>query len=110
MASEFLVELNDQNWEEQVVKSDVPVLVDFWAIWCAPCRMIAPAVEELAAEYSGKFKVGKLDVDHNQGTAIKYGIRSIPTLILFKDGVAADSVIGVVPKDILKKKMDELIG
>ena len=109
MAGGKLIELNEQNWEEEVINSDVPVLVDFWAIWCGPCKMIAPIVEELAAEYDGKFKIGKCDVDKNQSIAVKYGIRSIPTVIIYKDGEAFDTIIGAQPKDSFKAKMEEAL-
>lgn len=92
------LELTDANFDQEVLNSDKPVLVDFWAVWCAPCKMIAPAIEELAQEYEGKVKVGKLDVDHNHGVAIRYGIRSIPTLLIFKDGKVVDQIVGAVPK------------
>ncbi len=94
MASNDLVILQDGTFEAEVLKSDVPVLVDFWAIWCAPCKAIAPAVEALATELKGKAKVGKLDVDHHPATAEKYGIRSIPTLLVFKGGRVVDTLIG----------------
>lgn len=94
----------DQNFEEEVIKSNLPVLVDFWAVWCGPCKMIAPIVEQLADELSGKVKIGKLDVDSNQQTSIKYGIRGIPTLLIFKDGKVVDTIVGAVPKaNILSK-------
>ena len=109
MASNDVVTLQDSTFEAEVLKSDVPVLVDFWAVWCGPCKAIAPAVEELAHEYKGKLKVGKLDVDHQQGVAQKFGIRSIPTLLLFKGGRVVDTIIGSVPKsklvDAVKKVM-----
>ena len=109
MASNDVVTLQDSTFEAEVLKSDVPVLVDFWAVWCGPCKAIAPAVEDLAREYKGKLKVGKLDVDHEQGVAQKFGIRSIPTLLLFKGGRVVDTIIGSVPKsklvDAVKKVM-----
>ncbi len=109
MASNDVVTLQDSTFEAEVLKSDVPVLVDFWAVWCGPCKAIAPAVEDLAREYKGKLKVGKLDVDHQQGVAQKFGIRSIPTLLLFKGGRVVDTIIGSVPKsklvDAVKKVM-----
>jgi len=95
----------DQNFEDEVIKSDIPVLVDFWAIWCGPCKMIAPIVEQLAEELSGKVKIGKLDVDSNQQTSIKYGIRGIPTLLIFKDGKVVDTIVGAVPKAVILSKL-----
>lgn len=101
--------INDENFSEEVLKSKEPVLVDFWAPWCGPCRLVGPVVEELAREYQGKIKVGKLNVDENEKTAYRYGIRSIPTLILFKDGRPVDQIIGAVPKHILKNMIDKNI-
>lgn len=103
--AETVLEITDTNFEEAVVNSDMPIVVDFWAEWCGPCKMIAPIMEQLADEYVGKFKVGKLDVDHNRATATKYSIRSIPTLLVFKDGEVADQIVGVLPKDALKSKI-----
>jgi len=103
------IELTDENFQSEVEKSDVPVLVDFWADWCAPCKAIAPAVEEIADEYQGKAKVGKLDVDNNQQTAMNYGIRSIPTLLIFKNGEVAEQIVGAVPKAQLTKKLDSVV-
>lgn len=100
----------DQNFEEEVIKSDIPVLVDFWAIWCGPCKMIAPIVEQLAEELNGKVKVGKLDVDTNQETSIKYGIRGIPTLLIFKDGKVVETIVGAVPKATILNKLQPYIG
>ncbi len=99
------IEITDSNFDEQVLKSDVPVLIDFWAVWCGPCKMIAPIVEEIGDEYKGKLKVGKLDVDHNRNTAMQYGIRSIPTLLLFKDGDIVEQIIGAVSKSHLLDKI-----
>ena len=93
-----LLHVTDNSFDSDVLKSELPVLVDFWATWCGPCRMIAPIVEELAGEYQGKAKVCKVDVDNNQNIAMKYGIRSIPTLLIFKGGEVVDSIIGAVPK------------
>jgi thioredoxin 1 len=104
------VEVNESNWDEQVLKSELPVLVDFWAEWCGPCKMIAPSVHDLAVEYDGKLNVGKLDVDSNPTIATKYGIRSIPALIFFKNGKPVDQIIGAVPKGVLKRKVDTVLS
>ncbi len=104
-----LVTITDDNFEEEVLKSDKPVLIDFWATWCGPCRIIAPIVEEMATEYEGKAKIGKLDVDSNQQTSIKYGVRSIPTLLLFKGGELKETIIGAVPKTQLVDKLESVI-
>ena len=101
-----LLEITAANFESEVLNSDLPVLIDFWAAWCGPCRMVAPVVEELAGEYEGKVKIGKLDVDNNQQTAIKYGVRSIPTLLIFKNGEIKDTIIGAVPKSQISQKLD----
>ena len=98
MASEKVLTLGDDNFESEVLQSGTPVLVDFWATWCAPCKAIAPVVDTLAEEYEGKVKVGKVNVDDNPGTPGKYGVRGIPTIILFKDGKVVDQVVGAVPK------------
>ncbi|MCC5908189.1 MAG: thioredoxin TrxA [Balneolaceae bacterium] len=100
------IELTDSNFSEEVENSDSPVLVDFWAEWCGPCRMVGPIVDELADEYEGKAKVGKVNVDHNPEVSVKYGIRSIPALMIFKNGEVVDTVVGAVPKTHLKKKLD----
>jgi thioredoxin 1 len=102
MAKQF----TDSSWEQDVLGSDKPVLVDFWAEWCGPCRMIGPLVEELSSEYEGKAVVGKLNVDENPGVASKYGIRSIPTLLVFKGGEVVDKIVGAVPKSMLAQKID----
>ncbi len=107
--AENLVVVNDSNWEDEVINSDVPVLVDFWAPWCMACKMIAPIVEEMSGEYSGKLKVGKLNVDENPSTAAKYGIRNIPTVLLIKNGDVAEKVVGVVGKDKLTEAVDSVL-
>ena len=104
-----LIEITDDNFETEVINSDLPVLIDFWAVWCGPCKMIAPIVEELATEYDGKAKIGKLDVDSNQQTSIKYGVRSIPTLLLLKDGELKETIIGAVPKTNIVEKLKALV-
>lgn len=100
----------DFNFEEEVLNSDVPVLVDFWAPWCGPCRMVGPVVEQIADEYLGKLKVVKLNTDENQEIAIKYGIRSIPTLGIFNRGQVVDAIIGAVPKQMIESKIKPFVG
>ncbi|TVQ66345.1 MAG: thioredoxin [Balneolaceae bacterium] len=100
------VELTDSNFDQEVLKAETPVLVDFWAEWCGPCRMVGPVVEELAGDYEGKVKVGKVDVDSNPQVSMKYGIRSIPSLLIFKDGEVVDQIVGAVPKPHLQKQLD----
>ena len=99
------LELTDANFDELVLKSDKPVLVDLWAEWCGPCRMVGPIVEELAKEYEGKAVVGKLNVDHNPNISMKFGIRSIPTMLFFKGGQLVDRQVGAVPKAALETKL-----
>ncbi|MBI3111823.1 MAG: thioredoxin [Ignavibacteriales bacterium] len=99
------VEVTDSNFQNEVLNSATPVLIDFWAEWCGPCKMVAPVVEELAKEYDGKLKVGKVDVDSNQQVAIQFGIRSIPTLLIFKQGKVVDQLVGAVPKRMLVEKI-----
>ena len=109
MASNDVVNLQDGTFDSEVLKSDTPVLVDFWAVWCGPCKAIAPAVEELAREYKGKVKVAKVDVDNAQQTAQRYGIRSIPTLLLFKGGRVVDTIVGAVPKSKLVDAITKVV-
>lgn len=98
MASENVLAFTDANFDREVLQSDVPVLVDFWATWCAPCKAIAPLIDAIATEYAGKIKVGKVNVDESQATPGKYGVRGIPTIILFKGGVVVEQIVGMVPK------------
>ncbi|CAN5375149.1 thioredoxin [soil metagenome] len=101
-----IVEFTDDNFSDEVENNGQPVLVDFWAEWCGPCRMVGPVVDEIAGEYEGKAKVGKVNVDNNPETSVKYGIRSIPALLIFKDGEVVDQIIGAVPKAQIKKQLD----
>ena len=108
MASQNLVEFSDGNFEQEVLKSSVPVLVDFWAEWCMPCKMLTPTIEKLAKDYQGKVKVGKVDTDSNRDTAIKYSISNIPTVILFKGGEMSQRFIGLRPEKDFKAALDEV--
>ena len=101
--------VTDNDFEQEVLESETPVLVDFWAEWCAPCKMVAPVIDDLAEEYEGKIKFTKVDVDVNPETAMKYGIRSIPTLLVFKGGSPVDQVVGAVPKAVIKKSLDSTL-
>ncbi|MGB3091614.1 MAG: thioredoxin [Candidatus Zixiibacteriota bacterium] len=103
------IEFTDGNFEDEVLKSDKPCLVDFWAEWCGPCRMVGPIVEEIAKEYAGKLKVGKLNVDQNGQTAVKYGIMSIPSLLIFDGGKVVDQIVGAAPKKQFVEKIDKII-
>ena len=99
------VKLTDENFEKEVLESDLPVLIDFWAQWCAPCNMVAPVVEEIAKDYEGKLKVGKLNVDEAQKVASQYGIMSIPTLMIFKNGKEVEQMVGAAPKEFIVEKI-----
>lgn len=103
------IAVNDSNFEEVVLKSEQPVLVDFWAEWCGPCKMMLPIIEEISKEYEGKLTVAKVDVDSSQGTAAKFGIRNIPTILFFKGGAVVDKQVGAVPKNSLVAKIDKLL-
>lgn len=103
------IHISDATFEDEVIKSDIPVIIDFWAIWCGPCKMIAPIMEEIAREYDGKVKVCKMDVDKNPNTAIKFGIRSIPTVMYFKGGKPVDQIIGAYPKKHFVERLEKLL-
>ena len=100
------LEITDNTFRDTVLASDKPVLVDFWAVWCGPCRMLAPTIEELASDFEGKAVIGKVDVDNNQQVSIEYGIRSIPTVLIFKNGEVVDKIVGVAPKETIAQKLN----
>ncbi|MBH1959321.1 MULTISPECIES: thioredoxin [Chryseobacterium group] len=99
------LEITDQSFQEMVLNSDKPVLVDFWAVWCGPCRMLGPIVEEIAEDFEGKAVVGKVDVDNNQQVSVDYGIRNIPTVLIFKNGQVVDKIVGVASKEVIAEKL-----
>ena len=108
MSSPNIVTLTVENFDQEVIKSATPVLVDFWAEWCGPCKMVAPILDELATEYDGKVKIGKVNIDDHQSLATEYGIRAIPTLLLFKGGQVADQIVGLRSKRDFKTKLDRV--
>lgn len=110
MAGNGIVEVTDANFDADVLKSDKPVLVDFWATWCGPCRAIAPIVEELAKEYQGKIKIGKMDVDANSSTPMRYKVTGIPTLLVFKDGQVVEQLVGYRPKEAIAQALDKYVA
>src|ERR1017187_7119594 len=109
MAAKNVLELTDQNFEQEILKSQSPALVDFWAEWCMPCKMLAPTIDELATEFAGKVKVGKVDTDNQRDISLQFGINSIPTIILFKDGQMVKKFVGLQSKNDLKAAMNELL-
>ncbi|MBC8176980.1 MAG: thioredoxin [Deltaproteobacteria bacterium] len=104
-----LLHVTDGNFDEEIVKADIPAMVDFWAEWCGPCKIVGPTVEALAKEYEGKIKIAKMNVDENRETPAKFGIRNIPTLILFKDGEVAQTIVGAQPKSHLEEELKKLL-
>jgi len=110
MAGNGILEVNDSNFEQEVLKSPQPVMIDFWATWCAPCKALAPVVDEVAHAYTGKLKVVKMDVDKNAATPGRYGVRGIPTLLIIKDGVVREQIVGFVPKETIEKAVNKYVA
>ena len=110
MAGQGVVEVTDANFDQEVLRNEQPVLVDFWAVWCGPCKAIAPIVDSVATAYAGKLKVAKMNVDQNGATPSRYGIRGIPALLLFKGGKVADQIVGYVPQSVIEEKVQKLLA
>lgn len=110
MAGAGIIEVSDATFEQEVLQSEQPVLVDFWAAWCGPCKALAPTVDEVASEYAGKLKVAKMDVDHNTATPMRFGIRGIPALLIFKGGEVVDQIVGYVPKDAIDRSLTKVLA
>jgi thioredoxin 1 len=110
MAGAGVLEVSDATFDEEVLRSEQPVLVDFWAVWCGPCKAIGPVVDSVAAAYAGKLKVAKVNVDQNSGTPSRYGVRGIPALLFFKDGKVADQIVGFVPQEAIEEKVKKLLA
>jgi thioredoxin 1 len=110
MSGSGILEVSDATFDQEVLRSEQPVLVDFWAVWCGPCKAIAPIVDSLAVQYAGKLKVAKVNVDQNSATPSRYGIRGIPALLLFKGGKVADQIVGFVPQDVIEQKIKRLLA
>jgi thioredoxin 1 len=110
MAGVGILEVSDANFDQEVLRSELPVLVDFWAVWCGPCKAIAPVVDSIATAYAGKLKVAKVNVDQNGATPSRYGIRGIPALLFFKGGKVADQIVGYVPQDVIEDKVQKLLA
>ena len=104
-----ILNINDDSFDSEVLTADKPVLVDFWATWCGPCRMLGPIIEEVAADFEGKAVVGKVDVDNNQQVSVDYGIRNIPTVLIFKNGEVVDKIVGVAPKEVIAEKLNSYL-
>lgn len=110
MAGAGIIEVSDASFEKEVLQSEQPVLVDFWAAWCGPCKALAPTVDQVASQYAGKLKVAKMDVDHNQATPMRYGIRGIPALLVFKGGKVVDQIVGYVPKEMIDRSLVKVLA